>query len=55
MEQHGAVPGVRQVGVRERFCTRGWSDTEQAPQGSGHGMEMPEFKKCLGSALRHSV
>ena len=25
---------------------------EQAPQGSGHGIELPEFSECLDSALR---
>lgn len=28
--------------------------TEQAPQGSDHSPKLPEFKKCLDSALRHT-
>lgn len=28
---------------------------EQAPQGSGNGPELPEFKECLDTALRHGV
>jgi len=32
----------------------GWA-LEQSPQGSGQGHKLPEFKKSLNSALRHSV
>jgi len=32
-----------------------WPGTEQAAQGSGYGTELPEFKKCLDSTLRHVV
>ena len=27
----------------------------KAPQGSDHGPELPEFKKCLDSALRNVI
>jgi len=38
------------VAVRASF-----QSLEQCPQGSGHGPELPEFKKHLDSALRHRV
>ena len=32
----------------------GWA-LEQAPQGSGHGPKLLEFKESLDNALRHEV
>lgn len=43
MAQHGAVSG--EVGVRDRFCTRGWWAWPQ----------ILEFRECFGTALRHRV
>ena len=32
----------------------GWA-LEQAPQGSGHGIKLPKFKKRLDNILRHMI
>lgn len=44
--------GRVRLSVRKRFYTRGWSDTEEAPQGSGYGAKLPEFKEHW-TMLRH--
>jgi len=43
------------LNIRKRFFAREWSGTEQAPQSSGQGPKLMEFKKHLNNALRHRV
>ena len=45
--------GEGQLGVRER--PQRAVGMEQAAQGSGHSPELPEFRKCSDTALRHRV
>lgn len=49
-----AVTGDVQAEYQEKVLHQeGGGTLEQAPQGSGHRPKLPEFKKCLDSALRH--
>lgn len=59
------VAQLLQLGKPFPFCTDHYlcqyldktdspeQDVEQAPQGSGHGLKLPEFKKHLDSALSY--
>ena len=49
------MSGEVQLCVRDRVCSREWSGTEQAPQGSDHGTKLLELKEHLDSALRCRV
>ena len=52
-EQHGAVSGERQVGVRERLCPRGRWAWNRLPRAVG--LELLEFEEHLDNTIRHRV
>jgi len=48
----GGHSGEIQVGDQEQVLDQRVVGMEQAPWGSGHGPELPDFKEHLGDALR---
>jgi len=54
-EKRRAVSRQGHVGYQEEVLHQRVVGMEQAAQGSGHGLKMPEFKKHLDKALRHMI